>query len=97
MNSAEPIEVDDPEVDGHLAGRITYRGELFTGQTVGHDPDGRRIALTTYADGIQDGPSKEWYPDGHLRQLHFFDEIGNHLSRTIWDEDGNAVNGPAGS
>ena len=116
MTSAEPIDVDDPEVDGDLAGRVTYRGELFTGQTVEHDTDGKRIALTTYTAGIQDGPSREWYPDGRplmdgmvksgravgewrewypdgrLKQLDVFDDSGNHLSRTVWDEDGNPVN-----
>ncbi|HWC79488.1 MAG TPA: hypothetical protein VG756_05945 [Pseudonocardiaceae bacterium] len=66
-SSEEPINVDDPEIDGDLSGRITYRGELFTGQTVEYHPKtGQRIGLTTYTDGVEDGPSKSWYPDGSL-------------------------------
>lgn len=61
------IDIDDPEVGGDLAGRITYRDELFTGEAVEYHPNGQQIALTTYVDGIDDGPSKEWYPDGALR------------------------------
>lgn len=113
MVTPDPVDVDDPEIDGDLAGRVTYRGELFTGQTVEYSPGGTRIALTSYIDGVEDGPSKEWYPDGRplsegmvktgraigewrewypsgrLKQLDVFDDAGNHLSRTAWDEGGN--------
>ena len=30
--------------------------------------NGTIIALTTYVDGHEDGPSLEWYPDGNLKE-----------------------------
>jgi antitoxin component YwqK of YwqJK toxin-antitoxin module len=56
------INIDDADMsDDH---RLTYQGEWFTGEAVETARNGQVIALTTYYAGMEDGPSKEWYPDG---------------------------------
>lgn len=57
------IDVDDPELETLPDSRVTYRGDLFTGE-VTETSAGRVVALTTYRDGFEDGPSREWFPDG---------------------------------
>jgi antitoxin component YwqK of YwqJK toxin-antitoxin module len=47
--------------------RLRYQGERFTGEVVETTPDGRIIALTSYFNGMEDGPAAEWYPNGQLR------------------------------
>ncbi|HEX7657936.1 MAG TPA: hypothetical protein VF444_00545 [Pseudonocardiaceae bacterium] len=115
MDEVNQIDIDDPEVGGDLNGRITYRGQLYTGEAIEYGPDGHRIALTNFTDGVKDGIEKEWYPDGsplmegmskhgsavgewrqwfpdgRLKQLNVFDDKGRHLSRKIWDENGNLI------
>jgi len=59
------VDVNDVEMDDDL--KVYLRGEPFTGEVVEHDPDGRLIGLTTYFNGVEDGPSAAWYPDGTPR------------------------------
>ena len=95
------IDIDDPEVEGDLAGRITFRGEPFTGEAAEYHPNGQQIALTTYVNGIDDGPSREWYPDGSLRvegathsgyavgEWRQWFPDGRVLRMDVFDEEGN--------
>ncbi len=46
--------------------RLLYRGRPFTGE-VEERSGGVVISLDSYVDGLQDGPSREWYKDGTLR------------------------------
>lgn len=62
--SSDPIDIDGPEVDGDDAGRIIFRGEFFTGQAAEYGPNGQLVGLTSYVNGIADGPDKGWYLDG---------------------------------
>jgi antitoxin component YwqK of YwqJK toxin-antitoxin module len=57
------IDVDDPQLETELDSRVTYRGEFFTGE-VAETSGGVLVALTTYRDGFEDGPSQEWFADG---------------------------------
>ncbi|MEV4440469.1 hypothetical protein AB0K09_15880 [Streptomyces sp. NPDC049577] len=62
------IDIDDPAVDMDDSQRLTYEGELFTGEAAEYQ--GRAmISLDTYSEGILDGPSLEWYPDGAQRSV----------------------------
>ncbi|MEV0849990.1 hypothetical protein AB0J21_29620 [Streptomyces sp. NPDC049954] len=62
------VDADDSGIDMEGSSIVTYRGEPFTGELVEHYPDGRQLwNLTTYADGLEDGPQREWYPDGTLK------------------------------
>ncbi|MET7609208.1 toxin-antitoxin system YwqK family antitoxin [Streptomyces avermitilis] len=60
------IDIDDPEVDMDMGQRLIYRGELFTGEVVEYQR-GALVSLNTYKDGVEDGPTREWYMDGTLR------------------------------
>ncbi|WP_406838379.1 toxin-antitoxin system YwqK family antitoxin [Streptomyces sp. AHU1] len=59
------VDLDDPELDRGLDLSLTYRGELFTGETVEKNSrTGRIVAVTACSDGLEDGPVREWYMDG---------------------------------
>ncbi|WP_326767967.1 hypothetical protein OG978_28625 [Streptomyces sp. NBC_01591] len=60
------IDIDDPEVDMDRGQRLLYRGELFTGEVEEH-LGGALVSLDSYVEGVQHGPSREWYEDGTLR------------------------------
>ncbi|MFE9629289.1 toxin-antitoxin system YwqK family antitoxin [Streptomyces sp. NPDC006527] len=66
MTEVKRINIDDPEVDMDMGQRLLYRGEPFTGEVEEYLGDAR-VSLETYADGLPDGPSWEWYKDGTLR------------------------------
>ncbi|AEW93806.1 hypothetical protein SCATT_14350 [Streptantibioticus cattleyicolor NRRL 8057 = DSM 46488] len=57
------VDTDDPELESQLDSRVTYRGEYFTGEVTEMNGD-VMVALTTYRDGFEDGPSVEWFPGG---------------------------------
>lgn len=59
------VEYDDVVTEDDL--RVTYRGELLTGEVVERSPQGQVVAVTTYFGGVEDGPSTEWYPTGERR------------------------------
>jgi antitoxin component YwqK of YwqJK toxin-antitoxin module len=66
MSAATRIDIDDPEVDMDHGQRLLYRGQPFTGE-VEERSGGVVISLDVYVDGLQDGPSREWYKDGTPR------------------------------
>lgn len=59
------IDIDDPEFEMDESEVVSYQGQRFTGEVVEYQR-GALISLVTYKDGIEDGPSKEWYMDGTL-------------------------------
>ncbi|WP_039941612.1 toxin-antitoxin system YwqK family antitoxin [Streptomyces himastatinicus] len=81
------IDIDDPEVDMDYGQRLLYQGELFTGEVEERLGDAV-VSLDAYVDGIQHGPSREWYMDGTLRSegtAHMGCPVG--VSRT-WHPNG---------
>ncbi|MGW5342378.1 toxin-antitoxin system YwqK family antitoxin [Streptomyces sp. NPDC004050] len=66
MDALRKIDIDDPDVDMDEAQRLTYRGELYTGEVVEY-LGGSLVSQESYASGIRDGLSREWYKDGRLR------------------------------
>lgn len=66
--SEEPVavRVDEEDLDFEYDMAV-YEGEPFTGEAVEYDRDGKMVALTTYRNGYEDGPVKQWFPDGTLR------------------------------
>ncbi|MFE5089812.1 toxin-antitoxin system YwqK family antitoxin [Streptomyces sp. NPDC056638] len=66
MNQAHRIDIDDPDIDMDMGHRILYRDELFTGE-VAERQGGQMVCLDTYADGIKNGLSQMWHPDGSLK------------------------------
>ncbi|HEY0637141.1 MAG TPA: hypothetical protein VGD67_05805 [Pseudonocardiaceae bacterium] len=59
------IDVTQTELDA--AGRVLHEGVPVTGEVVSRSPEGRVIARIRYLQGLEDGPSLEWYPDGSRR------------------------------
>ncbi|SFX90590.1 hypothetical protein OH786_14920 [Streptomyces atratus] len=66
MNQVHRIDIDDPDVDMDMGHRLLYRGELFTGEAAEYQ-DRQMVCLDTYVDGIKNGLSQMWHPDGSLR------------------------------
>ncbi|MGC5306229.1 toxin-antitoxin system YwqK family antitoxin [Micromonospora zamorensis] len=81
------VEYDDVETEDDL--RVTYQGELFTGEVVERSPQGQVIALTTYFKGMEDGLSAEWYPSGERKaegSVRYGTAVGVHEE---WHRNGN--------
>ncbi|MER8088850.1 toxin-antitoxin system YwqK family antitoxin [Streptomyces sp. NPDC058316] len=66
MNQVHRIDIDDPDVDMDMSHRMLYRSELFTGEVAEYQ-GGQMVCLDTYVDGIRNGSSQMWHPDGSLR------------------------------
>ncbi|WP_328312027.1 hypothetical protein OG432_18385 [Streptomyces sp. NBC_00442] len=81
------------------AQRLLYQGELFTGEAVEYVA-GHLVSLDAYTEGLQDGWSREWYPDGTLRsegrvrqgmpsgEFKTWHANGVLASRKVFDQDG---------
>jgi antitoxin component YwqK of YwqJK toxin-antitoxin module len=61
------MRVDLDQIQWDEFALVIYNGEPFTGEVVEKSPDGAIVAVTNYTDGLEDGPSTEWYPSGQLR------------------------------
>ncbi|MYS24960.1 hypothetical protein GA0115240_172015 [Streptomyces sp. DvalAA-14] len=76
------VNVDDPELDAELDQSVTYQGRLFTGETYEENPRTRVVvAETTYRDGLEDGPTRGWYPDG---EIEFEGTVERGLPKGVW-------------
>lgn len=81
------------------AQRLLYRGDLLTGEVTEHLGD-KLVSRDVYVDGVQNGPSQEWYMDGTLRsegtvrrglpcgESKEWHPNGTLASRKVFDEDG---------
>ncbi|GAA0596786.1 hypothetical protein GCM10010174_10130 [Kutzneria viridogrisea] len=56
------VNRDETEMTPGLV--VVHNGQPFTGELVDVAADGTVTGLTTYRDGIEDGPQWERYPDG---------------------------------
>lgn len=68
MDSVNRIDIDDPDVEMDIGQRMLYQGELFTGEVVEY-VDEQIVYLDVYTEGIRDGLSQGWYPDGSRKSL----------------------------
>ena len=59
------VNVDDISRDAMEY--VVYDGQRFTGEAVETGYDGTVIGMNTYADGVENGPQREWWADGSLR------------------------------
>lgn len=83
------IHVNEDELESEPHGPVLHNGARFTGVAEDRLPDGTLVSSTTYADGLQDGPDKEWFNDGALRsEGEFRNGVPVGVHRT-WDPDGN--------
>ncbi|MFI0777155.1 toxin-antitoxin system YwqK family antitoxin [Streptomyces sp. NPDC021212] len=81
--------VRDDDLDSYPQdGPVHYQGELFTGDGEDRAFDGTLNLRTSYLDGRQHGPDREWHPDGTLKTEGFFQHgipVGVHRA---WRPDG---------
>ncbi|MFF4495403.1 toxin-antitoxin system YwqK family antitoxin [Streptomyces sp. NPDC001546] len=63
MSPVQRVDIDDPDVDMDMGNRMLYHGELFTGEMAEYVDD-QVVCLDVYVDGIKNGLSRMWYPDG---------------------------------
>ncbi|PWW58365.1 hypothetical protein DFQ13_109158 [Actinokineospora spheciospongiae] len=80
------VEYDDVETEDDL--RVTHQGKPFTGEVVERAPGGQVVALTTYFEGMEDGPAAEWYPTGERKAegaVSYGTAIGVHQT---WHRNG---------
>jgi antitoxin component YwqK of YwqJK toxin-antitoxin module len=68
MDAVHRIDIDDPDVEMDMGKRLLYQGELFTGEAA-ECIDDQIVYLDVYAEGIRDGLSQGWYPDGSRKSL----------------------------
>jgi hypothetical protein len=88
----EMIRVDSDEIHVDYVGRDQFwmwQGKCFTGVSVEVGVDGHIVSETTYVDGIETGPNRNWYPDGKLESEG--ESIWNrpHGSYKTWYESGS--------
>ncbi|MCC2275384.1 MULTISPECIES: toxin-antitoxin system YwqK family antitoxin [Streptomyces] len=96
------IDIDDPAVDMDASQRLLYQGKLFTGEVAEYQGEAL-ISLDGYTEGIQDGPTLEWFPDGTKRsegvmRMGFvsgeyleWHPNGTLASRQVFSEDGKRL------
>lgn len=81
--------VDRGELDSHVNGLFFLGEVLFSGESVETLKDGTLATLTTYVDGVEEGPHRMWHDNGALEfscELHDGNPVG--LAQA-WSEDGH--------
>ncbi|MFJ8214176.1 toxin-antitoxin system YwqK family antitoxin [Streptomyces sp. NPDC096033] len=66
MNSVRRVDADDPDVDIDMGHRLLYQEEPFTGEVAEYQ-DEQIVCLDVYLEGVRNGLSERWYPDGTLK------------------------------
>ncbi|WP_040804462.1 toxin-antitoxin system YwqK family antitoxin [Nocardia concava] len=92
------ISHDQVELDDY--GRTCYEDEPYTGEVEKYADNGQLVLLFNYADGVEDGPQREWWPDGSKRSegvtrmgaavgewQHWY-ENGQLKERVVLDDNG---------
>lgn len=59
------VNINDTTND--VDGNLLYGGRPYTGEVVETTRDGTVIAVSSYTHGYEDGPFRQWYPDGTRR------------------------------
>jgi antitoxin component YwqK of YwqJK toxin-antitoxin module len=59
------VNYDDIELDE--SDRAYLNDEPYTGEVIETTSTGQVVGLTTYYNGVEDGPSAEWYPTGERK------------------------------
>lgn len=68
---APTVRVNADDLTQDAAEYFVYNGEPFTGEAVETIDDGQVIGLTTYVRGTEEGPQREWWPNGRLKSEYF--------------------------
>jgi antitoxin component YwqK of YwqJK toxin-antitoxin module len=82
----QPIDAEDIEdLDDD---RVAYEGSLVTGEVLVRDDEGRLYELITFVAGIQEGLTREFWPNGQVRSEHWYEGGVIHGVGRTWHENG---------
>lgn len=59
------ITLDEIDYDEDL--RAIHEGRRIHGEVIETDDEGRTVGVTTFTDGVKDGPMRQFYADGRLK------------------------------
>ena len=90
----ERVNIDEIEIEYSDGGSpiYTWKDEPFTGVAYELGADGTLLNETAYVDGIQDGTTKSWYPNGQLESAIDMKFNRPHGNFRHWYEDGRIKN-----
>jgi antitoxin component YwqK of YwqJK toxin-antitoxin module len=95
--------VDFSKVSWDEFALLIHDGEPFTGEVVEKTANGEIVAVTSYVNGREDGPSTEWYPSGQVKargEARFGEAVGVHqvwhangqlAAETVFDDQGKRL------
>lgn len=82
MSKMNRVDTDDEGLEFDDVDLLTlYKGVPFTGEIVESDGKGNVVHLSSYRDGLQEGPECSWYPNGRLK---LEGEMKEGLPRGVW-------------
>lgn len=68
-----------------------YLGEQKYGEWYTYYSDGAKKSLTTYVNGVINGPYTRWYPNGKKMVEYIVLEDGSVVSQVAWNENGKML------
>lgn len=81
------VRVPDALLDYDAELIYTYNGQRFTGVGYEEEPE-RGLSEISYVDGVQEGPSRDWYPSGQLKGETIYKDNVRHGHNREFREDG---------
>lgn len=68
--------------------RAAFRERPVTGEVWEVLPDGTAVGMTTYRDGVQDGPERMFYGNGRLHAEGLWESSRRVGVHRVWDQEG---------
>lgn len=91
LYQGEPFtgEVVEANQDGQILSLITLSGGIGHGPDLSWHPDGQRKTETTVQEGRAVGIGRAWHPNGQLAEEREFNDYGDLVRVSRWNEDGS--------
>jgi antitoxin component YwqK of YwqJK toxin-antitoxin module len=102
-NGNGPVTIHTAD-GGRMEGRL--ENGKRTGLWTSHHPDGTIRSRATYVDGLEEGPTEVFHPNGMtyytgryragkpVGEWTFYDRMGNEVERAHYDSLGNRLTAP---
>ncbi|MGW4242995.1 toxin-antitoxin system YwqK family antitoxin [Nocardia sp. NPDC004722] len=69
-------------------GYLSYDGAPYTGEVEVFAENGQRVELSSYYEGVENGPQQEWWPNGNKRAEGYTDMGAAVGEWRYWHENG---------